>query len=166
MQFSLEKRKRKSAIPGVAYAPQYGEVRPIDEIADPVFAEKILGDGVCLLPEKDQVLSPVNGVVTNIIDTEHALGIIADDGAEIIIHVGVDTVEMKGAGFEMKVKEGQRVSVGEVLLKADLSKIKMAGYPTHTAMVISNGEQYKVMKVFSGKALAGKSPAFSYIKLR
>jgi glucose-specific phosphotransferase system IIA component len=164
MLFGLNNRKNANALPGVVYAPQDGEVKPLAEMPDQIFADKVLGDGVCLLPINNKVYSPVSGIVDTIPETNHAIGLIADDGAEIMIHIGVDTVDMNGSGFSMKVKPGQHVKVGQFLCEADLGQIKAAGHPIHTAMVVSNGNEYRVTETYYGKVTAGSMPAFSYTK--
>lgn len=156
------KKNRREVPAGTAYATQTGQVLPLSQMPDPIFADKVLGDGVCILPADGTVCSPVSGTVDNIADAGHAYGIVAEDGAEIMVHIGVDTVELKGQGFAAKVRPGQRVSAGDVLCVVDLAAVKNAGYQPHTAVLLTNGDAFALGETFPGAAEAGKTPAFCY----
>ena len=121
-------------------SPQTGMCVSIVEMPDEVFSERILGDGIAVIPEKDEFFSPVDGEVVQVAQTGHAFCIKSNDGVEIMIHIGVDTVELKGEGFECFVKPGDKVKKGDKLATADIKMIKEKGYPLHTAMVITNGK--------------------------
>jgi glucose-specific phosphotransferase system IIA component len=149
---------------GLVYATQNGEVLPLEEMPDEVFAQRILGDGICILPRDGKVCSPVSGVVESVADTNHAFGIVTPDGADIMIHIGVDTVAMKGSGFKVKVRAGERVSAGTVICEANLKKLEKAGYAPHTAVLLTNQEGFKLMETFSGNAVAGETVVFRYQK--
>ncbi len=117
-------RKKK---PLTVAAPLAGEVKPITETPDPVFAEKMMGDGFCVFPavaDGVTVVSPVAGEVINLFPTAHAVGIRAADGLEVLVHVGIDTVKLQGRGFEALVAQGDRVAAGQPLLRVDLASIQ------------------------------------------
>ncbi len=141
----------------VLYAPLQGNVITREEIPDPTFASGILGDGVGIEPEVGEVAAPCDGVISAVTDTKHAIGITGANGAEILIHVGVDTVKMNGDGFELLVKEGESVTVGQKLLTFDIEKIRQAGYPTTTAVLIANFDNFPDRKVVkTGKTEVGE----------
>lgn len=133
--------------PGVLYLPVEGEVIPLADIGDGVFSAGVLGGGCGIKPTGETVYAPADGVVITVAQTLHAVGIQTADGAEILIHVGMDTVEMRGDGFEMLVKEGQTIRCGQPLLKFSRSKIEAAGHPTTTAFVVTNGDELAEVRV-------------------
>ena len=143
-------------------SPQNGRVTTVLEIPDEVFSEKILGDGVAIVPTSDEIVSPVDGEIIQIAETGHAFCIRSEDGVELLIHVGVDTVSLKGRGFVSLVKVGQKVKAGDLIGTADLEMIKENGYPTHTAVLITNMSVIDKMEVHAGEAEAGKTVALSY----
>lgn len=124
--------------PNTLYLPIEGEVITLSEIGDGVFSEEVLGKGCGIKPTEDKVYAPVNGTVTNIAETKHAIGLMSEDGVEVLIHVGMDTVDMNGDGFTVLVKDGQKVKCGQPLMKFSTDKIKAAGHPTTTAFVVTN----------------------------
>ena len=118
-------------------APLSGKVIPLSEIPDQVFSQGILGEGVGIDPTGNFVVAPANATVSSVIeDSKHACGLTLDNGMEMLIHVGMDTVAMKGDGFELYVKVGDRVKTGDKLISFDLDKIRAAGHPTITAVVV------------------------------
>jgi glucose PTS system EIICBA or EIICB component len=130
-------------------APIAGRVMPITEVPDQVFSEKMMGDGFAILPEEGIVVAPAKGKVVNVFPTKHALGLITEGGREILIHFGIDTVNLKGEGFETLVNEGDEVEAGQPLLKADLEYIKEHATSTVTPIVFTNlqdGEYISVEK--------------------
>lgn len=133
--------------PGILYLPVKGEVIPLADIGDGVFSEGILGPGCGIRPTGEVVYAPADGMVTTVAQTLHAVGLQTKDGAEVLVHVGMDTVEMKGDGFEMLVKEGQAVRCGQPLLKFSQSRIKAANHPTTTAFVVTNGDELSEVSV-------------------
>jgi sugar PTS system EIIA component len=118
--------------------PIRGKIIDISEVPDAVFSEKMLGDGVAIYPIEGIVISPIAGEVIHVMDTKHAIGLKSKNGIEILIHVGLDTVDMKGEGFEVLVSEGDRVKVGDILLTFDLDKVKEKAKSTITPIVITN----------------------------
>ncbi len=138
------------------YAPLTGEIIDLAEVPDPVFAEKMMGDGFGIKPSDGQVLSPVKGTVHNTFPTKHALGLVSEDGLEILIHVGLDTVNLKGQGFEMLVTEGDLVDVGTPLLKVDLPYVEANAKSSITPIVFTNLDG-RTLDVKKGLAEAGKT---------
>lgn len=129
--------------------PIQGEIVPIAEVPDQVFAQKMMGDGFAIKPTEGLVVSPVNGKIINAFPTKHALGILSEGGREILIHFGLDTVNLKGEGFELLVQEGDTISVGQPLLKADVSYIEKNAKSSITPIVFTNltdGEQVVIEK--------------------
>lgn len=122
-------------------SPIEGKVVPLSEIEDEAFSSEVLGKGVAILPEKGEVVAPANGIVT-IFPSKHAIGITTDDGIEMLIHIGMNTVSLKGKYFEAKVAQGDHVSQGQILMTFDIEKIQEAGYSITTPVIVSNSSQY------------------------
>lgn len=129
------------------FAPVKGNVIKREEIPDETFASGVLGDGVGIEPEEGQVVAPFDGEISTVTDTRHAVGITGPGGMEVLIHVGVDTVNMKGDGFELFVSEGEKVKAGQKLIAFDIQKIKEAGYSTTTAVLLTNRDDYPDFKI-------------------
>jgi PTS system beta-glucosides-specific IIC component len=110
----------------------------LDETGDPVFATKALGEGVGIVPEGSSVVSPVSGTLLSVAKTGHAFGIKTDDGVEVLVHIGIDTVKMKGEGFTVAVTKGSRVTEGDVLATVDFDAVRAAGYSTTTIVTVTN----------------------------
>ena len=134
------------------HAPITGRYIPLEEIPDQVFSQGFLGQGCGVEPEDNTVYSPVDGEIVQVAETKHAVGIQSSDGAEILIHVGMDTVDMKGEGFTPKVKLGDKVKIGDPLLVFDTDKIKAAGHPLTTAIVITNSDEFTEIAFATGKS--------------
>ena len=122
----------------VVKAPVAGHVISLDETGDPVFASRALGEGVGIQPADSEVVAPVSGVLQTVAETGHAFGIKTDDGVEVLVHVGIDTVKMNGEGFNVKVKANEHVNAGDTLVVVDFDKVKEAGYSTTTLMTVLN----------------------------
>ncbi|HDU7919532.1 TPA: PTS beta-glucoside transporter subunit IIABC [Serratia marcescens] len=129
---------RKQAI----LSPIAGDIVPLDQVNDATFASGLLGKGVAIAPQQGRVVAPVSGSVASLFKTKHAIGIESDDGAEILIHVGIDTVKLDGAHFTAHVREGERVAPGDLLIEFDQAAIQAAGYDTTTPIIISNSDDY------------------------
>jgi sugar PTS system EIIA component len=119
-------------------APLGGTIIPIEKVPDPVFAGRMVGDGIAILPETDEVLAPVSGVLTHIFPTGHAAGITTPEGIEVLVHVGVDTVELKGEGFTILVKQGDRIEAGTPMIRLDLPKLRKIARSIVTPVIITN----------------------------
>lgn len=120
------------------YAPLNGRIVRLEEVADPVFSEKMMGEGIAIIPADGQLLSPVKGKIIQVPESKHAVGLEAEDGSEILIHVGLETVGLKGEGFRAKVAKGDEVRVGDPLLEFDLDYISQHANDTVTPIVITN----------------------------
>ncbi|MEH6987290.1 PTS sugar transporter subunit IIA [Cytobacillus firmus] len=130
----------------------------LEEVPDPVFAEKMMGDGIAIEPSEGVVVSPVNGEIVQVFPTKHAIGIRAENGAEILIHIGLETVSMKGEGFETHISEGSKVSEGDKLVTFDLELVKEKAKSTVTPMIITNGDQVaSIEKSAAGAVTRGTS---------
>ena len=124
-----------------------GEVIAISDVKDPVFSQKMMGDGFAVEPENGNIYSPVAGTITSIFPTKHALGLLTDNGLEVLVHIGLDTVSLEGKPFEVHVAEGQKVAAGDLLVTADLEAIKAAGRETSTVVVFTNAQAIKSVTV-------------------
>lgn len=123
-------------------APVDGQVKDLGDVNDQVFSTKLMGDGAAIVPSDGTVYSPVDGQVTVAYETKHAYGLKSKDGAEVLIHIGIDTVNLKGEGFESFVKQGQTVKAGDKLGTVDLAKVKAEGYDTTVMVVVTNTNNY------------------------
>jgi glucose-specific phosphotransferase system IIA component len=138
-------------------APVSGKVVDITEVPDKIFAGKMAGEGVAILAEGDVVIAPVEGVVSLIFESNHAIAISLDNGVELLIHVGIDTVELGGQGFTRLVEEGQKVKIGAPLLKIDRDFIIEKGYSMITPVIITNPQVLKKMEANTGiNAIGGQ----------
>ena len=135
-----------------------GEVINIEDVKDPVFSQKMMGDGFAVEPENGHIVSPVAGKVTSVFPTKHALGLVTENGLEVLVHIGLDTVSLEGKPFEVKVTEGQTVAAGDLLVEADLDAIRAAGRETSTIVVFTNADAIKSVKVKHTGKLAANAP--------
>lgn len=131
----------------IIHSPIKGEVRALSEVKDGVFSAGIMGKGFAIEPEEGEVVSPVHGSVTTIFKTKHAIGITSDQGAEILIHIGLETVKLEGQWFTAHVKAGDKVAPGDPLVSFDLEEIKAAGYDVITPVIVTNTDQYSFLPV-------------------
>lgn len=151
--------------PGKLYAPITGETIALSEVEDEVFSSGALGEGMATIPAVGEVHSPCNGTISTFFATGHAIGITSNDGAEILIHVGMDTVELNGEGFTPMVKDGDTVKKGQLLLKFDIGLISGKGYKLVTPMVITNGDEVNTITPAAyGKVSAGEAVVLNYQK--
>ncbi|WP_057491709.1 PTS system trehalose-specific EIIBC component [Streptococcus orisasini] len=125
-------------------SPLTGQVKPLSEATDPVFAQGVMGQGVLIEPSEGVLVAPVDGVVSVLFPTNHAVGMITDQGLELLLHIGMDTVNLEGNGFEAHVKQGDRVQAGDKLITFDMKAIKEAGYITETPVIITNQNDYQL----------------------
>ena len=126
------------------YAPLIGDMAPITESKDPVFSQGTMGQGVVIEPSEGHVYAPMSGTISLVFPSKHAIGITDDHGIDMLIHVGLDTVNLNGQYFETHVKQGDRVTVGDLLLDFDIEGIKESGFLTQTQIVITNSDSYQV----------------------
>jgi PTS system, glucose subfamily, IIA component len=127
---------------GCIYAPIEGDVIPLSEIPDDVFSEGMMGKGCGIKPARGEVYAPFDGEIILVTNTKHAIALKSCDGIELLIHVGMDTVNMNGKGFEPLVKEGDKVKCGQFIMTFSISDIENAGYATTTAVIITNSDGY------------------------
>ena len=135
------------------YAPLTGEYINIENIPDPVFAQKMMGEGFGINPTEGEVVSPIEGKVDNVFPTKHAIGLKADNGLEILVHIGLDTVQLDGQGFEILVSSGDTVQVGDPLLKFDLEYIRNNAKDVISPIIITNSDQTESIHVNDVKAV-------------
>ena len=152
--FGFFKKKESKESGYVLGSPVKGKAVPLTEVNDPTFAQEMLGKGVAVIPSEGRIFAPADGKVDMVFDTLHAVSMVTDFGAEILIHLGLDTVKMKGEGFQGHVKSGDQVKKGDLLLELDLEKVKAAGYDTITPMIVCNTPDYASVEVLAGKEVA------------
>ncbi|MBP2076143.1 PTS sugar transporter subunit IIA [Oceanobacillus polygoni] len=146
----LFKQKKEENI----VAPLNGKIVPIEEVPDPVFNQKMMGEGIAIVPEEGMVYSPVNGKIVQLAETKHAIGIVTDGGVEILIHIGLETVGLKGEGFASKVNVGEEVSAGQLLMEVDLEYIGEHASDTITPIVITNSAEGNKTYRFTSEKIA------------
>lgn len=130
--------------------PVAGKVVPVTEVPDPTFGEEMMGKGIAVLPTEGRVVAPCDATVDLMFDTGHAVSLMADFGAEILIHVGLETVQLGGKHFTLHAKTGDHVTRGQLLIEFDLEAIKAEGYNTITPMVVCNSSEYGTFKTETG----------------
>jgi PTS system glucose-specific IIA component len=132
--FNIFKKKKQNQL----MAPVDGTLVKIEDVSDEVFSTKVMGDGFAIKPSSDMVVSPIAGEITNIFPTKHAISITSDNGLEILLHLGIDTVELNGEPFDVLVQQGQKVSAGDKLVKIDRNMIKEKGKDDMVILVVPN----------------------------
>ena len=166
--FSYYRKKRRLEAPVVSFfsseggmliaSPLEGKLLPLDGIEDPVFSAEVLGKGCAIEPDKGEIYAPADGVILKIAESSHAVSLRCDSGVDLLIHVGMDTVERHGAGFAPQVRAGEHVQSGQLLLKFDLQKIRADGYPLTTPVVVTNSDAFSdVTVVASGNVTEGQN---------
>lgn len=133
-------------------APVAGTVIPLSQVKDEAFASEMLGKGVGIIPKNGKVYAPCDGEISSLFPTGHAVGITSEHGAEILIHIGIDTVKLDGKGFQAHVKDGDKIRKGDLLISFDPAVIQKAGYDTTTMVLITNADDYSDIKVYPGEA--------------
>lgn len=156
---SLFRRKHEFEI----YSPLQGLSIPLSEVKDGVFSEELLGKGCAIRPESENVYSPVNGKVEMVFPTGHAVGVKAADGVEVLIHIGLETVNMNGEGFQVHVQQGDAVKIGDPLVTFSKEKIEKAGYDPVTMLIISNTKDFKEVKQVKQGSIETKEPLLQVI---
>ena len=138
-------------------APVSGKLVSIREVGDPAFREEILGNGVAIIPSGNRIVAPLDGTIGTVFPTGHAVAV-SGEGVDILIHVGLDTVRLKGKHFTIHVREGQKVKKGELLLEADVGQIKAEGYDIVTPIVICNSDDFaEIRKMEPGEVVQGET---------
>ncbi len=142
---------KKQTIP----SPLSGKVIPLSDVSDPMFRDELLGKGCAVVPSTGILTSPADGVIDSIPESRHAVMMTTSDGAELLMHIGIDTVELKGEHFRSLVSAGDRVRAGDVLIEFDVEEIKKAGYDTTTTIVITNSDAYARIEAVSREVRVG-----------
>ena len=150
--------KTSSGIHSTVVAPMNGTAISLDDVSDPVFSSRALGEGVGILPTDGAVRAPVDGVVASVAKSGHAYGLKTDDGVEVLVHVGIDTVKMAGAGFDVAVTKGQRVAAGDLLAMVDLDAVRAAGFETTTIVAVTNTKALTKVSPIVGSEVAPGTP--------
>ncbi|SDN71578.1 PTS system IIA component, Glc family [Psychrobacillus sp. OK028] len=149
------KFKKKNIVQ--VFAPLNGQVVPLEQVPDPVFSQKMMGEGVAIMPTGGNVVAPIDGTVVLISETKHAIGIRTKDETEVLIHVGLETVALKGEGFSVFVNEGDKVSVGQKLMEVEWELIKDKVPSIITPIIITNSAERTVEYVDATTSTAGES---------
>ena len=138
-------------------SPMKGKLIDLREVPDEVFSAGTLGDGVAIIPEKGELYAPADGIVDTVFDSGHALSMICDNGAELLLHVGLDTVRLEGKYFDVQVKQGEKVCEGQLLMRFDQKAIQKAGYSLVTPVIVTNAEEREVVKATAGTVEKGST---------
>ncbi len=155
----LNKKKEFSVL-----SPMSGMAKELKDVPDEAFSEKLLGDGAAVLPDAGIIYAPVSGEVVDITDTKHAFCITAEDGTDILLHVGINTVNLKGEGFTVFVKVGDKVKAGEKLAEVDLALLKKHGLSFDTPVLLTEPEHYEILHVSTGKMVGAEDVLYTYKK--
>ncbi|MEG1447990.1 MAG: PTS glucose transporter subunit IIA [Oscillospiraceae bacterium] len=143
-------------------SPATGKVILVSDVGDNVFSEKVLGDGIAVIPEENEIVSPCDGVIMQIAHTKHAICFETQDGLEILLHLGMDTVNLKGEGFECFAREGEKVKAGQKLMEMDINFIKSKGFSVESPCIITNMDKLKTSEFFTGNAKRGETTVIKY----
>ncbi len=154
--FGMKKKEQ------TVFAPMSGKILALSSVDDPAFSEKMLGDGAAILPDGNEIFSPIDGVITDVTDTKHAFCITADDGTELLLHIGINTVTLKGEGFSVFVSGGDHVYQGDKIAEVDLSVLKKSGLSPQTPVLLTEFEKVHVVKIREGTVRGGKDVLFTY----
>jgi glucose-specific phosphotransferase system IIA component len=130
----------------IIYSPVKGEQISLERVSDPVFSQKMMGDGTAIIPSEKTIVAPISGVLTTVFPTKHAFGIEGDNGEEILIHIGINTVELNGKYFTLHVKQDDYVKQGDPLVTVDFDSIKKEGYSLETPLIVLNTSNYKEIR--------------------
>lgn len=137
--------------PGISImAPVEGATVAVSAVSDPTFGEEILGKGIAIKPSRGRVVSPVNGTVSMMFETGHAVSLVSDDGVEVLVHVGLDTIKLKGEFYTIHAHDGDKVKIGDLLMEFDMDSIKAAGYDIITPIVICNTADFSLVSPIVG----------------
>lgn len=157
---SLPENDENTLEPGQARilcAPVSGHVRVLSQIEDPVFSSEVLGRGCAIEPTSGEILAPADGIVEQLAETQHAVSLLCDNGLEVLIHVGMETVELHGKGYEPHVNVGEHVKQGQLLFRFDMQQIAAAGYALTTPVIVTNSDNFhSVATLVSGRVTAGQ----------
>lgn len=158
--FGLKKQKERAV-----YSPADGIAVKLTDVPDEAFSQGILGLGAAVIPKTGNIYSPVDGEIIDITDTKHAFCITADDGTQILLHIGIDTVKLKGEGFCVKIVSGDKVKAGTKIAEVDLEVLEKNSISMHTPVILTEAQDYNITQVHEGKVFGGKDVLFLYKKL-
>lgn len=144
--FFWKSKKKKHDI----FAPVSGKAITLEGVGDGVFSEKLVGDGIAVIPDDDQVVVPVTGKVSFVMETGHAFGVKMPDGPEVLVHIGIDTVNEKGQGFKVQIQENQQVEIGTPAVRVDRAALEKKGYNLSVMVLIPDVEQYGNLEIKAG----------------
>ncbi len=139
----------------IVYSPMKGNVIALEKVKDEVFATGVLGDGVAVVPTVGELYAPADGVVDTVFESKHAISMTTACGAELLMHIGMDTVKLEGKGYEPQVKNGESVRKGQLLMKFDIDAIRAAGYDLTTPVIITNGDKFNICSREDGAVAPG-----------
>ncbi len=139
-----------------------GSILDISLVPDQVFSKKILGEGFAVIPTDGSFVSPVAGTIADVTETRHAYCITSEDGLDVLVHIGIDTVELKGKGFNSLVKTGDKVKLGTPIAEVDLSLVEKEGYNTTSMVVVTNSDKIRSLKVFENPSVKAGDKAMIY----
>ena len=149
-------KKLFSKTPEGLYAPMAGKAVPVTEVPDPTFAEGMLGNGIAIIPSDGKVYAPCDASVDMMFPTGHAVSLVAKNGAEILIHIGLETVGLEGKPFTVHIASGDEVKKGQLMIEADLAAIEAAGLPIITPVLVCNPDNFSTFKTVTGKDVTGE----------
>ena len=159
--FDFIKKQKEVAV----YAPMSGVAVSLSDVPDEAFSQKILGDGGAVIPNSGAIYSPIDGEIIDITDSKHAFCITGNDGTEMLLHVGIDTVKLKGEGFRVNIVSGDKVKAGTKIATVDLEVLKKNNIHPHTPVVLTEAQNYKITQVHEGDVLGGRDVLFLYKKI-
>ena len=159
--FEFIKKQKEMAV----YSPVDGVAVELSQVPDEAFSEKILGDGGAVIPKNGNIYSPVDGEIIDITDTKHAFCITTNEGTEILLHIGIDTVKLKGEGFNVKILSGDKVKAGTKIAEIDLDVLRKNNVRTETPVILTEAQNYKITQVHTGEVAGGRDVLFLYKKL-
>lgn len=139
------------------FAPMDGQVIRLEEVPDPVFNQKMIGEGIAIIPTSEEIFAPIDGTVMLVSDTKHAIGIRSKDGTELLIHVGLETLSLKGVGFSVLVEEGQKLTAGQLMMRVDWNYLHEQGKDIITPVVITNSDERNIQVEDATKCIQGET---------
>lgn len=146
------------------YAPVAGEAVPVTEVPDPTFSEGILGGGIAIKPTDGKIYAPCDATVDMMFTTGHAVSLVTEFGAEILIHVGLETVSLEGKHFTIHAQNGDKVKKGQLLIEVDLAAVEAEGFNTITPMLVCNNSEFSTFKTMTGKTVTSADPVIELAK--
>jgi len=158
--FEFIKKQKEMAV----YSPADGIAIKLSDVPDDAFSQGILGMGAAIIPKNGNIYSPVDGEIIDITDTKHAFCITTNEGTEILLHIGIDTVKLKGEGFNVKIVSGDKVKAGTKIAEVDLEVLEKNTISKHTPVILTEAENYTITQVHEGEVSGGKDILFLYKK--